>query len=105
LKRNTEIHAGFKKKPLLFDESDQKQPPETEIPVGSSPSRFAEPVLRVYAKDFAGHALQHLPQAVKYHSVEDFRNYLADKVRFNSQTTRRRSANYIISRFSPSEVY
>jgi hypothetical protein len=93
------------KEPLLFDESDQRQPHKTEIAVPSSLPRFAEPVLRVYAKDFADHALQHLPQAVKYHSVEDFRNYLADKLRFNSQATRRRSANYIVSRFFPSDVY
>jgi len=71
----------------------------------SRPSRFVEPVLRVYAKDFADHALQHLPQAVKYHSVDEFRNYLAEKLRFNSQATRRRSANYIVSRFFPADVY
>jgi len=96
--------AAASKQPLLFDESDQ-QPPEAKIVVPPSLPRFAEPVLREYAKDFANHALQHLPQAVKYHSVEDFRHYLADKLRFNSQATRRRSANYIVSRFFPSEVY
>jgi DNA repair protein RadC len=89
----------------LFDEANQRQPSETKIAVESSLPRFTEPVLRVYAKDFADHALQHLPQAVKYHSVEDFRNYLSDKVRFNSQATRRRSANYIVSRFFPNGVY
>jgi DNA repair protein RadC len=76
-----------------------------EIAIPSSPPRFAEPVLRVYAKDFADHALQHLPQAAKYNSIENFRNYLADKLRFNSEATRRRSANYIVSRFFPGEVY
>src|SRR5262249_5105233 len=68
-------------------------------------TRFPEPTLRVYAKDFADHALQHLPQAVKCHSVEEFRNYLTDKLRFNSQATRRRTANYIVSRFFPDEVF
>lgn len=77
--------------------------PET---ANASPSpRFPEPTLRVYAKDFADHALQHLPQAVKYQSVEEFRKYLSHKLRFNSQATRRRSANYIVSRFFPGEVY
>ena len=97
--------AAIAYEPLLFDQSDRQElPPSTEIAVPSLP-RFAEPVLRVYAKDFADHALQHLPNAVKYHSVEDFRNYLADNLRFNSQATRRRAANYIISRFFPSGTY
>jgi hypothetical protein len=87
----------------LFDELEQ--PSETEIAVPSPLPRFTEPVLRVYAKDFADHALQHLPQAINYKTVEDFRNYLTDKLRFNSQATRRRSANYIVSRFFPGDVY
>jgi hypothetical protein len=92
------------KEPLLFDESIQ-QPPEAKVAERSSRPRFAEPVLRVYAKDFADHALQHLPQAVNYRWIEDFRNYLADNLRFNSQSTRRRSANYIVSRFFPNGTY
>ena len=91
--------------PLLFDEPDEQQTPELEIAAVSSLPRFAEPVLRVYAKDFADHALRHLPLAVKYHSAGDFRKYLADNLRLNSQETRRRSANYIVSRFFPGEVY
>jgi len=90
---------------LLFNEPDEQQTPESDTAAPSSLPRFAEPILREYAKDFAEHALQHLPQAVKYSSVEDFRDYLSDKLRFNSQATRRRSANYIVSRFFPGGVY
>jgi DNA repair protein RadC len=61
--------------------------------------------LRVYAKDFADHALQHLPHALNYRTAGDFRKYLAQKLRFNSEATRRRSANHIVSRFFPGEVY
>ena len=105
IERRTGKHAAENdKEPLLFDQPEQRQH-QPEIAALSSFPRFAEPVLRVYAKDFADHALQHLPQAAKYHSVEDFRNYLADKLRFNSQATRRRSANYIVSRFFPTDVY
>jgi DNA repair protein RadC len=75
-----------------------------EAPV-PPPPRFPEPTLRVYAKDFADHALQHLPHAAKYRSVEEFRTYLSEKLRFNSQATRRRTANYIVSRFFPGDVY
>ena len=94
-----------RKEPMLFEVADAEPISESEIVIPLTLPRFAEPVLRVYAKDFADHAVQHLPQAVKYRSVEDFRNYLAEKLRFNSQSTRRRSANYIVSRFFPGEVY
>ncbi len=97
--------AAAAKELLLFDASVQQQPVEVEIAPLSSPSRFVEPVLRVYAKDFADHALQLLPQAAKYNSIGHFRNYLSEKLRFNSEATRRRSANYIVSRFFPGEVY
>ena len=89
---------------LPFDERGDGIPADPES-YHACPPRFPDPVLRVYAKDFADHALQHLPQAAKYHSVDDFRKYLADRLRFNSQATRRRSANYIVSRFFPGEVF
>jgi len=98
------------KQPTLFTDDkelpgrEQAKKSLTRVTDTAAP-RFPEPTLRVYAKDFADHALQHLPQAVKYHSVEDFRKYLSQKLRFNSQATRRRSGNYIISRFFPGEVY
>jgi DNA repair protein RadC len=85
------------KQALLFDQPDL-QPPEAKV---VTPPRLAEPALRVYAKDLADHALKHLPQAVKYHRIEDFRRYLAGSLRFNSQTTRRRSADRIVNRFFP----
>jgi DNA repair protein RadC len=90
---------------LLFDRSAGED--TTALPAEAPPPapRFPEPVLRVYAKDFADHALQHLPQAAKYKSVKEFRQYLADKLRFNSEATRRRSANYIVSRFFPGDEY
>jgi hypothetical protein len=93
------------KERLLFDVQDEETAPLVETSVPPSAPRFHEPTLRVYAKDFADHALQHLPQAVQCHTVDEFRDYLTEKLRFNSQATRRRSANYIVSRFFPGEVY
>jgi hypothetical protein len=92
---------------LLFDGTGEERPatPESAPALPPVPPRFAEPVLRVYAKDFAAHALHHLPQAAKYRSVEEFRKHLADKLRFNSEATRRRAANYIISRFFPGDLF
>jgi hypothetical protein len=90
---------------LLFLEPDEEQAPKTVNDAQSLRPRFAEPVLREYANHFAEHALLHLPQSANYHTVEDFRDYLSNKLRFNSQATRRRSANYIVRRFFPGEVY
>ena len=82
----------------------QEQPGSAESTASSVP-RFPEPALRVFAKDFADHALQHLPQAAKYHSIDEFRSYLTDRLRFNSQATRVRFAEYIVSRFFPGKVF
>jgi hypothetical protein len=89
---------------LLFNEKEIQRTPENDLKFGLSP-RFTEPILRVYAKGFADHALRHLPQAVNYRSVQEFRKHLIEKLRFNSAPTRRRAANYILSRFFPGEVY
>lgn len=67
--------------------------------------RFLEPALRVYARDLADHALKHLPQAAKYHSVDELRDYLIESLRFNSKSTRQRNAAYLINRFFPGGVY
>jgi hypothetical protein len=89
---------------LLFNEKETQRTSEDELKLRLSP-RFTEPILRVYAKGFADHALRHLPHAVNYRSVQEFRKYLTEKLRFNSVPTRRRAANYILSRFFPGEVF
>jgi len=88
---------------FLFDVAGEET--KATLPLPEPPPRFPEPTLRVYAKDFADHALLHLPQAAKYRSADEFRTYLSEKLRFNSQATRRRTANYIVSRFFPDDVY
>ena len=66
--------------------------------------RFPEPVLRVYAKDLATQALQQLPKVAECKSIDELRKHLIDNLRFNSQATRRRNANYLIGRFFPGDV-
>jgi hypothetical protein len=110
LKRRIENRLGKllakdARKQMLFDRVEQLGSSKMEAAESPSVPRFPEPILRVCAKDLADHALAHLPQAAKYHSVEEFRNYLDGTLRFNSEATRRRSANYIVSRFFPSGVY
>lgn len=87
---------------LLFDEPvDEKkhQPPVVKVR-----PRFPEPALRVYGKDLADHSIKHIPKLVGCQSIEDVRKYLISNLRFNSQATRRRNANYLISRFFPGEI-
>lgn len=90
---------------LLFNERDEDRKRESKSAAPSSPSRFTEPTLRIYDKDFAKHTLQHLPLAVNFHSVEEFRKHLSEKLRFNSQSIRRRAASYIVSRFFPGDTF
>lgn len=66
--------------------------------------RFPDVALRVYGKDLAIHAIQHIPKLVGCVSIDDIRKYLTDNLRFNSQATRRRNANYLINRYFPGEV-
>jgi hypothetical protein len=67
-------------------------------------SRFPEPSLRVYAKDLAEHALKQLPKLNGCESIDQIRKFLTDNLRFNSEATRRRNANYLISRYFPGEI-
>jgi hypothetical protein len=66
--------------------------------------RFPEVALRMYDKDMADHALSQIPAAIKFKTIGEFRKYLTEKLRFNSQATRHRNANRIIQRFFPGEI-
>src|SRR5208283_4789609 len=58
--------------------------------------RFPEAALRIYDKDLADHALRQIPAAIKFNTTGEFREYLTEKLRFDSQATRRRAAGYLI---------
>jgi hypothetical protein len=88
--------------PLLFDVPPQR--PRSTHALFETPPRLPEPKLRVYAKDLANHALEHIPKLSSCQSIEGIRTYLIGNLRFNSQATRRRNANYLISRFFPGDV-
>lgn len=95
----------------LFQPASEVEPPRPKreaikvpAPPPSEDPRFPEPELRVCTKDLATHALQQLPNLLQCHSVDELRNHLIANLRFNSEATRRRSANYLISRFFPSRA-
>jgi hypothetical protein len=87
---------------LLFDVLPKEHRPVHSL--FETPPRFPEPKLRVYAKDLANHALKHIPKLSGCQSIEGIRTYLTSNLRFNSQATRRRNANYLINRFFPGDV-
>jgi len=60
--------------------------------------------LRIYDKDLVDHALSHVPAAINFQRIDDFRDYLTEKIRFNSQATRRRAASYLTNRYFPGEI-
>jgi len=90
---------------LLFDRREEGNG-WLPVPVKGRPTkpRFPEATLRIYDKDLADHALSQIPAAIKFKTIGEFRDYLAEKLRFNSQSTRHRNANRIILRFFPGEV-
>ena len=76
---------------------------ESQSSLAPSP-RFPEPILRMYSKDLAIHALQHIPRLSDCKSIQDIRKHLISNLRFNSKSTRQRNASYLISRYFPGEV-
>jgi len=90
---------------LLFDRTEEGNGRLT-VPVKEHPAkpRFPEAALRIYDKDLADHALSQIPASIKFKTIGDFRDYLTEKLRFNSQATRRRAAGYLIGRYFPGET-
>ncbi len=90
---------------LLFDRTEEGNG-RLPLPVKEHPTkpRFPEAALRIYDKDLADHALSQIPAAIKFKTTGEFRNYLTEKLRFNSQATRRRAAGYLIGRYFPGDA-
>jgi hypothetical protein len=92
-----------KRERLLFDGLEDEKIATVSARVQPHP-RFPEATQRIYDKDLVDHALSHIPSAIKFKTVSEFREYLTAKIRSNSLATRRRTANYLINRFFPGEV-
>ena len=97
-------NAPKKSEQLLFPDSELPVVKEPDAPFGEPKPRFPDPGMRVYAKDLADHALKHIPKLREFRTIDEIRNYLTTNLSFNSQATRRRNANYLISRYFPGEV-
>jgi len=55
--------------------------------------------MRAFVNDEAANALIFLPQAARYATLEAFKTHLAERLPYNSASTRRRRANYMLARF------
>jgi len=71
-----------------MDNSDQSQ-------------QVKERSMRVFANDEMQNALDLLPKAADFDSLESFHNYLTANLPYNSEATRDRRANIILDRFFP----
>jgi DNA repair protein RadC len=80
-----------------------KANPFTNATAPPKRERFPTASLRVYAKDLATHALQHLPKLGACNGIDGIRRHLIEHLRFNSVATRRRNANYLVNRFFPGD--
>jgi hypothetical protein len=70
-------------------------------PLFASQARSAEPEMRTFANDETANALALIPEAHRFADVEEFRAFLRERLPYNSISTRRRRATYIIERFFP----
>ena len=64
---------------LLFNlNGPEARPARQAVPAKerSSKARFTEPAQRIYDKDLVEHALSHIPAAINFRTVEDYRTYL-----------------------------
>jgi len=71
----------------LIDEPESKEP--------------SLPGIRTFANDEIANSLALLPEAPRFAQVEAFRTFLHQRLPYNSESTRRRRASYIMDRFFP----
>ncbi len=62
-----------------------------------------EPAIRTFANDEIANALAFVPQAAQFETYEAFQAHLEGRLPYNSLSTRKRRANYILNRFFPTE--
>ena len=87
----------------LFQEDEESSPKPQSVALASEVPRFPDSACRVYAKELVPQALKVVPQATRFSDINNYRKHLSKSLPFNAVATRRRNANYLISRFFPGE--
>ena len=72
-------------------------------PLFEGEPQLVEPEISTYANDEVANALRFIPQVERFATCEAFKEYLCANLPYNSESTRRRRANYILLRFFPAE--
>ena len=72
-----------------------------EEPSSPPPSRFEETEVKVFVTDLAEQALKLLPEAARFGTIEKYRTFPVENLSYNSVSTRKRNANYLVNRFFP----
>ena len=70
---------------------------------GLEPAEPSKLEMRTYANDEIANALEFIPQAAQFETCEAFKAYLWERLPYNSDSTRKRRASYILERFFPAE--
>jgi hypothetical protein len=60
-----------------------------------------KPSMRVFANDEIVNTLALLPKAAQFETLDDYKQYLNEKLPYNAEKTRLRRANYFIERYFP----
>jgi hypothetical protein len=67
-------------------------------------SKTRTPEVRTFANDEIANALVYIPKAAEFEDLAAFKVHLAERLPYNSASTRQRRANYITDRFLPDDV-
>lgn len=84
--------------PMVISSGDSQQLPLFSI---SNEKVAEEQSVKTYANDEIANALNYIPQAIDFQSLEDFRTFLNEELPYNAASTRHRRASYLLDRFYP----
>lgn len=81
----------------LFELGSEQTKRRTNKPASLAKTR----PMRVFANDEIANTIELLPKASTFATLDEFKQYLNDKLPYNAAETRQRRANYIVERYFP----
>ncbi len=84
-----------------LETTEQKQ--LFDLQTGSDDTNIEDKLdqLHMFANDEIGNSIEFIPQAASFESYASFKQYLEERLPYNSSSTRHRRARYILHRFYP----
>jgi len=77
--------------------------PSPDQDLAEADAEPAPATIRTFADDESVNSLVFLPQAARFATLEAFKAHLSERLPYNSASTRRRRANYMLARFYPDD--